>query len=135
DIPFGSRRLRETLQRERGMTADAAEQVIQGKGGAVDLRSFVADRVDELSVGIERAVAFIVAQSGAAGVGRVFVSGGGARVPGMVEALGQRLSVPSQIANPIQRVNVKPEVTESVALDEFAPMLMLPVGLALRHVG
>jgi type IV pilus assembly protein PilM len=133
DIPFGSRRLREALQRERALTADQAEQVIQGKGGAVDLRTFVNDRVDELAVGIERAVAFIVAQSGAAGMGRVFVSGGGARVPGMVEALGHRLGVSAQVANPIQRVGVRPEVTESVAMDEFAPMLMLPVGLALRQ--
>jgi type IV pilus assembly protein PilM len=100
----------------------------------VDLRTFVSDRVDELAIGIERAVTFVIAQSGAAGVGRVFVSGGGARVPGMVEALGHRLSVPSQVANPLQRVAVRPEVTESVAIDEFAPMLMLPVGLALRQV-
>jgi type IV pilus assembly protein PilM len=133
DIPFGSRRLREGLQRERGLTADVAEQTIQGKGGAVDMRSFINDRVDELAVAIERAVAFIVSQSGSAGVGRVFVSGGGARVPGMVEALGQRLSVQAQLANPLQRIAVKPEVTESVALDEFSPMLMLPVGLALRQ--
>jgi type IV pilus assembly protein PilM len=97
------------------------------------LRTFVNDSVDELAVGIERAVAFIVAQSGAAGMGRVFVSGGGARVPGMVEALGHRLGVSAQVANPIQRVGVRPEVTESVAMDEFAPMLMLPVGLALRQ--
>jgi type IV pilus assembly protein PilM len=133
DLPFGSRRLREALQRERGLTADQAEQVIQGKGSGLDLHSFVSDRVDELAIGIERAVAFVVAQSGSAGVGRIFVSGGGARVPGMVQTLGSRLGVPAQVANPIQRIAVRPEVTQSVALDEFAPMLMLPVGLALRQ--
>jgi type IV pilus assembly protein PilM len=132
DIPFGSRRLRESLQRERGLTAEAAEAALQGKEGSVDLNALVEDRLDELAVGIERAAAFIIAQSGGEGIGRVYVSGGGACIPGMVQGLSNRLGVRTEIANPLQRVGVKPEVMQSVALDEFAPMLMLPVGLALR---
>ncbi len=134
DIPFGSRRIREALQRERGFTAEQAEAVIQGREAAVDLESFVLERVDELAVGIERAIAFITAQSGGEGVTQVFLSGGGARVPGVVAALGDRLGVATQMANPLERVAVSPEVTMEVAVDELAPMLMLPVGLAMRRV-
>ena len=133
DIPFGSRRIRESLQRERGLTAEQAEAVIQGHEDVVDLRSFVVERVDELAVGIERAVAFITAQSGGEGVERVFLSGGGAKVPGVVTALGERLGVATQLANPLERVAVRPEVNLEVAVDEVAPMLMLPVGLAMRR--
>ena len=133
DIPFGSRRIREALQRERGLTADQAEQVIQGHEKALDLEAFVAERVDELAVGIERAIAFITAQSGGEGVEHVFLSGGGARVPGVVAALGDRLGVATQMANPLERVAVRPEVNLELALDELAPMLMLPVGLAMRR--
>jgi type IV pilus assembly protein PilM len=132
DIPFGSRRLRESLQRERGLTADAAEAALQGKDENMDLRVMVEDRVDELAVGVERAAAFISAQNGGEGIGRVYVSGGGACVPGLVQGLANRLGVRTEIASPLQRVAVRPEVMQSVALDEFAPMLMLPVGLALR---
>ncbi len=132
DIPFGSRRLRESLQRERGLTAEAADAALQGKDGSVDLNALVEDRLDELAVGVERAAAFILAQSGGEGIGRVYVSGGGACIPGMVQGLSNRLGVRTEIVNPLQRVAVKPEVMQSVALDEFAPMLMLPVGLALR---
>ena len=132
DIPFGSRRLREALQRERGLTAEQAEAVIQGKDTSLDLRSFVSDRVDELAVGIERAVAFVMSQGGLPALGQVFVCGGGGRVPGMVDALGSRLGVRAQIADPTQRIGVRPEVLEGLALEEFGPMLMLPVGLALR---
>ena len=132
DIPFGTRRLRESLQRERGLTADDADAILLGRGSVDQLRSLVADRVDELAVGIERAAAFIVAQSGGEGIGRVFLSGGGARVPGMAEALAERLGVRTEVANPLKRVAVRPDVLESVNIDELAPMLMLPVGLALR---
>jgi len=132
DIPFGSRRLREALQRERGLTAEQAEAVIQGKDTSIDPRSFVNDRVDELAVGIERAVAFVVSQTSLPPLSRAYVCGGGARVPGMVEALGTRLGVRAEIASAVQRVGVRPDVMAAVAIDEIAPMLMLPVGLALR---
>jgi type IV pilus assembly protein PilM len=133
DIPFGSRRIREALQRERGLTADQAEAVLQGHENGVDLEQFVSERVDELAVGIERAIAFITAQSGGEGVDRVFLSGGGARVPGVARALGDRLGVTTHMANPLERVAVRSDVNLEVAVDEVAPMLMLPVGLAMRR--
>jgi type IV pilus assembly protein PilM len=133
DLPFGSRRLRETLQREHGLTAEDAEAVLQGRGSAVDLRTFVSDRADELAVGIERAAAYLMAQSAGEQISKVFLCGGGARVPGMVEALGARLGVPTRMANPLERIAYHPDVTQSVPLDEIGPMLMLPVGLALRQ--
>src|SRR5690606_25191810 len=72
DLPFGSRRLRESLQRERGLTSDRAESVLQGRENGVELRPLIEERIDELAVGIERAVAVIVAQSGGEGLNRVF---------------------------------------------------------------
>jgi len=63
----------------------------------------------------------------------VFTSGGGARIPGFNDALAQRLKVPVEAANPVQRLKVRDSVYESVSLDEVAPLLMLSVGLALRR--
>lgn len=133
DIPFGSRRLREALQRERGLTADEAEDVVQGRTNTVDVRAFVNERVDELALGIERAVAFFTAHTGSLDLGRVFVSGGGARTPGLIDALGARLGVRTELASPFQRITVRPEVMETIDVDELSPMLMLSVGLALRR--
>lgn len=133
DIPFGSRRLREALQRERGLTADEADDMILGRGNAEALSDFVTDRVDELAIGIERAAAFITTQTGGLDIGRVYLSGGGARMPGLVDALGLRLGVRTEVANPLQRIAVRPEVTQMIDIEDIAPMLMLAVGLALRQ--
>jgi type IV pilus assembly protein PilM len=137
DVPFGSRRIREALQREHGLTSEQAEAALHrhgnGAGSHVSLESIVNDRVDELAVGIERAAAYIVAQSGGDGITRAYVSGGGACIPGIVQALGRRLGVRTEVANPLQRVAVRPEVMQSTAIDEIAPMLMLPLGLAMRQ--
>jgi len=133
DIPFGSRRLREDLQRERGLTAEQAEDVVQGREDLADLGQFVESSADEVAVGIERASAFLMTRDDAETLGRIFLSGGGARIPGMVEKLGQRMNVETRQVNPFERVPVLPDAAPGVNIEEAAPMLLLPLGLALRR--
>src|SRR5881296_662910 len=106
DLSVGTRRFREDLQREKGLSAEDAE----------------------------RAAAFLATASrSAGGLGRVYTIGGGARIPGLNEALASRLKVHVEVASPVQRLKVRDAVFESVAVDEVAPLLMLSVGLALRR--
>jgi type IV pilus assembly protein PilM len=133
DIPFGSRRLRESLQREQRLSAAEADEIIQGGAAGSELQEFINDRIEELALAIERAVAFLSAQSNRLELGRLFLSGGGARVPGLADALASRLNVRTEIANPLERGAVQPEVMERVNIDDIAPMLMLSIGLALRQ--
>jgi type IV pilus assembly protein PilM len=132
DIPFGSRKIREDLQRERGLTAEQAEDVVQARETAADLESFVAQSADEVAVGIERASAFLMTREDGAQVGRIYLSGGGARIPGMSQTLAQRMNVETELVNPFERVPVQPGAAGDIAIDEAAPMLLLPLGLALR---
>jgi type IV pilus assembly protein PilM len=132
EMPFGTRRLRESLQRARSITGDEAEDVLQGRTDPAALRALLEERVDELAVAVERAAAFIVAQASGEGVRRVYLSGGGACVNGMAEAVAARMGVPAEVASPLQRVAVRPDVMQSVPMEQLAPLLMLPIGLALR---
>ncbi len=134
DIPFGSRRLREELRRLHGLTVEDADAVVQGKyDRGTDFHQLLREGCEELALGIERAVAFLsMSDGGREGLGRVYLCGGGARVPGLVDVVGDHLRVRTEIANPLQRLRVRPGVTSFFAVDELAPMLMLPIGLALR---
>jgi type IV pilus assembly protein PilM len=133
DIPFGSRRIREDLQRERGLTAEQAEDVVQARETVDDLDRFVDSSADEIAVGIERASAFLMTRDDGETLGRIFLSGGGARVPGMVESLGRRMNVETHLVNPFERVPVRSGAAGTISIDEAAPMLLLPLGLALRQ--
>jgi len=132
DIPFGSRKIREDLQRERGLTAEQAEDVVQARETVHDLEGFVASSADEVAVGIERASAFLMTREDGNSVGRIFLSGGGARIPGMADTLARRMNVETELVNPFERVPVRPGAAGDLSLDEAAPMLLLPLGLALR---
>ena len=133
DIMIGTRRFREDLQRERNMSADEADQLLRGFERNEALEPLLASRGEELAVGIERAAAFLQSSSrSASGLARIFTSGGGSRIPGLNRILADRLRLPVQTANPLERLQVADGVFDTMSLDEVAPLLMLPVGLALR---
>lgn len=133
DLMLGTRRFREDLQRERNLSADEAERLLRGFERAEALEPLLASRGEELAVGIERAAAFLQSSSrSASGLSRIYTSGGGSRIPGLNKVLADRLRLPVQAANPLERLQVAEGVFETMSLDEVAPLLMLPVGLALR---
>ncbi len=133
DLTVGTRKIREDLQRERGLSADAADALLRGFERSPDLAPYVQARGEEIAVGVERASAFLQSASREAGsIQRVYCCGGGARVPGLTDLLGQRLNMPVEVANPVQRLSVMDGVFETVNLDDVAPLLMLATGLALR---
>ena len=83
-------------------------------------------------MGIERAAAFLMAREDSGGIGKLFLSGGGARIPGMAEVLGRRVNVETEPANPFERLSMRPDAATGIPINESAPLLLLPVGLALR---
>ena len=88
-----------------------------------------------LAVGIERAAAFLASNSRTGEQMRaVYMCGGGSRIPGLVEALASRLRLPAEVAHPLANLVVRDGAFDSLVADEVAPLLMLPIGLALRQV-
>ncbi len=134
DITVGTRRFREDLQRERGLGPDDASALIQGYDRSPHLDAIIESRGEEIAVGIERAAAFLASSSRSAGNMRaVYICGGGSRIPGLGDALGARLRLPVEHANPLANLKVRDGALESLVTDEVAPLLMLPIGLALRQ--
>ena len=133
DVAVGTRRFREDLQRERGLSQEEADGLIQGYDRSPHLDAVIESRGEEIAVGIERAAAFLASASRSAGQLRaVYTCGGGARIPGLTEALTARLRFTVEMANPLANLKVRDDAFGSLVTDEVAPLLMLPIGLALR---
>ncbi len=133
DLPVGTRRFREDMQRERGLSAEEADQLLQGFEPSEVLAPFLETRGEELAVGIERAAAFLQSASrSASGISRIYTTGGGGRIPGLNRVLADRLRLPVELANNLKKLRVAEGVFDTMNVDEVAPLLMLPIGLALR---
>jgi type IV pilus assembly protein PilM len=135
DIALGTRRFREDLQRERGVSADEAQRLLQGYDRSPHLDAVLEGRGEEVAVGIERAAAFLASSSRNGGqVRAVYTCGGGSRIPGLTNVLADRLRLSVQQANPLANLRIRDGAMDSLVTDEVAPLLMLPIGLALRKV-
>ncbi len=133
DLPLGTRRFAEDIQRQHGLSARDAENLIRGYDRSPQLDGVLSVRVEEIAVGVERAAAFLASSKNSAALRAVYVCGGGSRTPGLAETLADRLKISVEHANPLARLNIRDGALESLTTDEVAPLLMLPIGLALRH--
>ncbi|WP_158514851.1 type IV pilus assembly protein PilM [Gemmatimonas phototrophica] len=135
DLGVGTRRFREDLQRENGMSAEDAEDLLRGYDRHPMLDGVVSMRGEEIAIGMERAATFLsTSQRNFGTIRAVYACGGGARVPGLLPWLSDRLRIPVQPANALAKLAVREGAFEFLSTDEVAPLLMLPVGLALRAV-
>ena len=134
DVPFGTRHVREEIRRMHARGLEEADAVLRGTSDKLaDCLPLLTERSEELAMGIERAVAFMSVDGvEGRGVGTIYLSGGGARIPRLAEVVSSRLHSRVEIANPLQRLRIHPEASLQVPAEELAPMLMLPIGLALR---
>lgn len=133
DLPTGTRRIKEDLQRERGLGSEEADALLRGFDRSDHLDAVLETRGEEIAVGIERAVAFLASSSRSGStVNGVYLCGGGSRAPGLLEVLADRLRMNVQAANPLANLVVRDGAFGTLVTDEVAPLLMLPLGLALR---
>ncbi|MGI8547405.1 MAG: type IV pilus assembly protein PilM [Gemmatimonadaceae bacterium] len=134
DLAVGTRRFQEDLQRHHGLSAEDAEKMVRGYDRTPELDSVLDARGEEIAVGVERAAAFLAASSRSAPqVRAVYICGGGSRTPGLADVLGRRLRLHVEYANPLANVHVREGALAGFAMDDIAPLLMLPVGLGLRQ--
>jgi type IV pilus assembly protein PilM len=134
DLAVGTRRFQEDLQRHHGLAADDAERIVRGYNRSTQLDSVLEARGEEIAVGVERAAAFLAGSArGGPQVRAVYICGGGSRVPGLADVLGQRLRLKVEYANPLANLHVRDGALSEFSMDEVAPLLMLPVGLGLRQ--
>ena len=129
DLPLGSRTVAESLQRECGLSIAEAESVLQGHRRIPGAHRVVTDGV---ATGIKRASAYLTRREAGNGIGRIFLSGGGACIPGLAEALAESVRTETRRVNPFERCSLHGNAAAHPSLDRAAPMLLLSVGLALR---
>ena len=132
DLMIGTRRVREDVQREVGLTAADAEMALRRGDTSPQLAAVITRHAEDLAAGIERASAVLDGARGAGPLKAVYLCGGGARVAGLAPAVANRLRTRVELASPLVGLTVRDGALDGIRADEMAPLLMLPFGLALR---
>ncbi|MFA5550790.1 MAG: pilus assembly protein PilM, partial [Trueperaceae bacterium] len=144
------------IQRAFGLDFDSAEEVKLEYGTATvptedeeDLLNFDAKREQfspsrvydalrpvlvELTTEIRRSLEFFRVQSGDALISRMIVTGGGAKLRGLPEAIGDSLGFKVELGDPWLSVQVDENRFDTQYLSRIGPEFAVPLGLALRGV-
>ncbi|HEY0779972.1 MAG TPA: type IV pilus assembly protein PilM [Gemmatirosa sp.] len=134
DLALGTRRLREDLQRELTLSAPNADALLRGERPSPSLAPLVARYAEDLAAEVGRATAVLSSGSDDAGALRaLFLSGGGARVPGLAAATAGRLRVRVETINPLGGIAVADGALDAIDAEAVAPLLLLALGLGVRR--
>jgi type IV pilus assembly protein PilM len=87
---------------------------------------------EEIYQGLEPSLAYLKNAGEAEGIDRIVLSGGGARVPGLVKYLAECYGVPGEVADPLAGLDFETGLFGDEDPEQLSPMLTVSVGLALR---
>jgi type IV pilus assembly protein PilM len=129
------------LQRELGLTFEQAESVKRGyplpEGvEARPIQPIIETVSDTLALEVKKTIDFYraTAEEGEAGIHKIFISGGGSKLPGLADYLGKRFEVPVEVFDPFRQIQVDSRKFDPDYMRELVPEMAIAVGLALRGV-
>ena len=141
DVSFGGKQYTALLQKELGLTFEQAEHV--KRGGELpadseqrDLNEVFESVSDILALEIQKTFDFYRATSdeGEGAVQKIFLSGGGSKLPGLADFLSQRFEVAVEHFDPFRKIKIDARRFDPEYLKEVVPEMAVAVGLALRGV-
>jgi type IV pilus assembly protein PilM len=136
DVSVGGHQYTDSLQKELDLSFEEAEMLkLGGKVGTVsdDAKAPVLEQVTELIVlEIQKTFDFFRATSAGEHIEKIYLAGGSAKVPGLIEALRREFSLPVEFLNPFQRVGYADTNPAAELIEQNAGQMAVAVGLALR---
>ncbi len=138
DVSSGTRDIYNAIQKEFRLNPELTNKAIKGEmNDSIDqdmLKATIISSTDDLMSGIELAFSYFKSQAKVENVDWLVLSGGGALIPYLPEFLQSKLNVPLEIANPLRNVDYDPELFQYLQPEKIAPLLAVPIGLAMRKV-
>jgi type IV pilus assembly protein PilM len=133
DLPVGTTALIDVLKRELDFDQEEAEEALRSPPQDVEISEHLHVVFDDLAEAVERAGAFLKTSDESEQVSRLMLSGGGAHTPGVAEYLANRLQIPVELVDPLQRLEIDEDRVDTELWYAEAPQYAVSIGLALRR--
>jgi type IV pilus assembly protein PilM len=133
--PFGGNTLTQDIVRAYGMTYEEAEN--KKKSG--DLPDSFRDDLlvpflESAALEVTRAIQFFYTSTPYTRIDQLYLAGGCALIPGLLEVVASRTKISSAVVSPFKGMSLAPSVREQ-QLRQEAPGYLVACGLALRRFG
>ncbi len=136
DVSVGGNQYTDALQKELDLSFEDAERLKKGEsiaGVAEEHRATILRSVtDILILEIQKTFDFFRATASGEHIQRIYLAGGSARVPGLVDLLREEFAMPVEELYPFRKIVINPGRHNEEQIRELAPRLAIAVGLAVR---
>lgn len=135
DVQMGGNLYTEEIQKQFGVSIEDAERMkISGDSPDQGKLNDTISRVNEtLAMEMRRSLDFYNTTAGEGKINGVYLSGGGAKTPMLVNAVQQRLGLPVEVINPFRNIKYNDKEFDADYLNEIGPLVSVAVGLATRR--
>jgi len=138
DINVGGEYVLKTLQKQLKVDADIANSLMFGQqveGVSLDnVQSSLQYAFEEFASNFDMAFSYYRKDSRDDSVSKIVVCGGGVYVPGLTTFLSRHLGIEVVVSNPFSFLKYDSELFNNVDTSNFAALLSVATGLALRGV-
>ena len=133
--PFGGNQLTQDIVRSYGMSFEEAD----AKKKAGDLpdnyqAELLAPFLENAALEVTRAIQFFYTSTPYTRIDQLFLAGGCALMPGLLDIVASRTKISSAVVSPFKGMTLGPSVREQQLRNE-APAYLVACGLALRRFG
>jgi type IV pilus assembly protein PilM len=137
DVQMGGGLFTEDIQKKMGVSTEEAEKMklSANQSSAPPLLESLARVNDTLAMEIRRSLDFYNSNAIEGRITKVFLTGGGAKTLGLLEASKSKLNLPVEVMNPFNRIKYDERKFEKEYIEQIAPLMTVAVGLASRRLG
>ncbi|MCX8082232.1 MAG: pilus assembly protein PilM [bacterium] len=131
DLPFGSKNVIDTIALEKNISSEEAEIYIKKGENKNEIKKMIpvviSDLITETRVSIDyfKKITEKTAQS-------LFLTGGGAFLPGLKESLEKDMNIPTNVWNPLEEIET--EIPIPIDIKETGTIFSISLGLILRKI-
>jgi type IV pilus assembly protein PilM len=135
DVGVGGNSFVDALQKAYTISQAEAVAAVRGEEEpAFDLQVVVEQTAEDLAMAIDRSIMFLRSANEADQLDRIFLVGGGVRVPGLHTFLSGRCEAEVEVGDPLRRVQFDPALFGTGRPEDVAGSLAVGMGLAMRKV-
>jgi type IV pilus assembly protein PilM len=138
DVPFGGNNYTDAIAQRLGIAPEKAEAAKQGQEVGVnwdDLVPALEAVSRELSLEVQRTFDYFASTAESERIGKIVLSGGGAKLAGIEDFLASSWGVPVELAQPFGALEREGSHISDAELRDIGPAFAVAVGLGLRAPG
>lgn len=133
--PFGGNQLTQDVVRAYGLSFEEAEAKKRAGDLPEGYRQELLDPfLDNAALEVTRAIQFFFTSTPYTRIDQIFLAGGCANIPGLVELVAERTRISTSVVSPFKGMQLAPNLREKQLRAE-APAFLVACGLAMRRFG